>query len=160
MNNISLDKDIIDCWRVAARADFVRKAIIDKFKLMIGEINPIIRKSHNRFQFDIRNVTNGNSYVSNDEGTVKVYAILPTIYPGTDNGQTLGPFFVSVCDRRHDNNDEGRYCINLEKVKSSQHLAEIIIGCLLHPEDITPKYIRHDIIITEMQAKAKLTVQY
>lgn len=157
---LSLDKEIIDCWRAHARAEFVRKAVSDKFKIMVNELNPLLQRINPRLKFDARNVTGGGSYITNDDGTVSVYIILPTIYPTRDDTHTMGPFFLRVNDARHSRNEDCRYCVNLDKVGTLQQLAEIISGCLLHPEDITPKYMRHGLIIPEAETRAKLIALY
>ncbi len=155
MNNISLDKDILDYWRANARAEFVRKAVSDKFKQFINELNPLLRRINDKFHYDVRNLTNGG-YITNNDGSVQVYILLPS-YP--NDTTTMGPFFIRVTDDRHDRK-ECRYCVNLEKVESSQQLAEIISSCLLNPQDITPKFIRHGILISEAEAKRKLIALY
>lgn len=158
--SLSLDADIIGCWRAHAKAEFVRKAATDKFKLMVNELNPLMQRQHQRLKFDTRNVTNGGSYITNDEGSVSAYIILPTVYPAQNDGHTMGPFFLRVNDRRHSRNEESRYCVNLERIHSLQELADIIVDCVLHPENITPKYIRHGLVVSEVEARAKLVAQY
>lgn len=149
-NPLSFNKHILEYWRAAGRAEFTRKEFAEKLKQLIVDINPLMAKINKNFKFNPRDI-GGGSYISSDDGNTQCYILIP-VYP--INQATMGPFFI-----RTPHND-GRYCVNTNKINSLEHLAEVLGDCLTHSENIEVKYIRHGIIITEAELKKILSAQY